>query len=389
MKSFDQGLDELQKVLELGRQQWLLGAGASVESGIPLMFPLTERVEACLDGDDLALFRAIMGDLPAASHVEHTLSHLGDLIALASRSKDNAAEVAGNRVALRNLEKTYHTIVQTVARTVRYGYRAASATSAEEIGEATDPIVDVDAHLRFVRQIFKSRSNLEPRSQVGFITTNYDTLLEDALAMDRRVALDGFAGSAIAFWTGESISPNASAINRSHRVLKLHGSVDWFRHPELGLLRVRYGVKYLSDLASTLIYPQATKYLETQKDPFATIFDCFRRVLSSPDNYMLGIVGYSFGDDHINAEIRSALENPNNKAVVVAFSREVTDGAGTSICPTLQSWLNNPKYGSRIYAATDKALYNGNHRAAPPGGALLDWWMFKGLINFLETGEPA
>lgn len=390
MKSFDHGLDELQKVLGLGRQQWLLGAGASVESGIPLMYPLTARVKSCLSGNDLDLFSSIMADLPDDAHVEHTLSHLGDLMALATRSKGKIARVGTADISISQMETTYRAIVKCIATTVRYGYRAESQTNVEEIGSSDTPIVDVDAHLKFVRQIFKGRANLEPRSQIGFITTNYDTLLEDALAMDRRVALDGFSGGAIAYWNGDSIDPCATAGNQSHKVLKLHGSVDWFRHPQMGLLRVRYGVKYLSDLSSTLIYPQATKYLETQKDPFAKIFDCFRRVLLSPENHLLGIVGYSFGDDHINAEIEFALEDRSNKTVVIAFSREVTDGMGTGVCSTLKSWLENDHYGSRVYVATNKALYNGRHRLAPPPGTPdLAWWTFQGMTKFLESGVAA
>jgi hypothetical protein len=387
MKSFDHALEEIQKVLELGRQQWLLGAGASLESGIPLMYPLTARVKACLVGEDLTLFDAVMTDLPDYSHVEHVLSHLGDLIALASRSKSKTVHVGADEVSLGKLETTYSEIVKCIATTVRYGYRTANGSNAEEIGTSDSPIVDVEAHLKFVRQIFKGRANLEPRSQVGFITTNYDTLLEDALAMDHRVALDGFSGGAIAYWNGDSIDPSVVAENQSHRVLKLHGSVDWFRDPKIGLLRVRYGVKYLSNLASTLIYPQATKYLETQKDPFARIFDCFRRVLRSPENHLLGIVGYSFGDDHINTEIQSALEDRNNKTVVVAFSREVGAAVGTDVCPTLKNWLANTSYGSRVYVATNKALYNGTHRLTPPSGTPdLSWWTFEGMTAFLERG---
>ena len=387
MKSFDHGVEELLKVIELGRQQWLLGAGASVESGIPLMYPLTTRVRACLGGNDLTLFDAVMADLPNNSHVEHTLSHLGDLIALASRSKKQTAFIGSNEVPLADMEAAYHSIIKWIATTVRYGYRASSSTKAEEIGKSDNPIVDVEAHLKFVHQVFNGRANLEPRSQVGFITTNYDTLLEDALAMDRRIALDGFSGGGIAYWSGDSVDPSAPAGNKSHKVLKLHGSVDWFRDPNMGLLRVRYGVKYLSDLASTLIYPQATKYLETQKDPFARIFDCFRRTLRISENHLLGIVGYSFGDDHINTEIEHALSDRNNKTVVIAFSREVDGSAGPSLCPTLKRWLGSDQYGSRIYVATNKALYNGSHRHTPPlVSPELSWWTFDGVTKFLESG---
>lgn len=387
MKSFSHGVEELRRVLDLGRQHWLLGAGASLVSGIPLMYPLTARVKSQLQDADLEIFLATMSDLPDDAHVEHTLSHLGDLIALAERSRNKTAHLAGRDIDQQQLETTYRTIIKVIAVTVRYGYRSAYNNDPEQIGTYEAPIVDVDAHVKFVRQVFGGRINLEPRSQVGFITTNYDTLLEDALAIERRVALDGFSGGAIAYWDGQSIDPSTSTGYREHRVLKLHGSVDWFKNSEVGLLRVRYGVKYLSDLASTLIYPQATKYLETQKDPFAKIFDCFRRVLQSPESHLLAIVGYSFGDNHINGEIEGALENKDNKTIVVAFSRENVTETGTEICAILKQWLENEEFGSRIYVATNKALYHGHSRyAQEPAGADLQWWTFDGVTKFLESG---
>lgn len=389
MKSFDHGVEELQKVLELGRQQWLLGAGASVVSGIPLMYPLTARVKACLGGDNLNLFNAVQVDLPDGAHVEHVLSHLGDFIALAERSKGKTVRMGTDDITLKQLEHAYSSVIREIATTVRYGYRPAAGVDPEQIGKPDAPIVDVDPHVKFVRQLFKARANLEPRSQIGFLTTNYDTLLEDALAMEHRTALDGFSGGAIGHWTGENIDPTLQTGNRSHKVLKLHGSVDWFRNLEMGLLRVRYGVKYLADLTGTLIYPQATKYIETQKDPFARIFDCFRRSLYAADNNMLAIVGYSFGDNHINSEIEVALGDRRNKTVVVVFSREIDDGTGaTAPCLTLKSWLENESFGPRVYVATDKALYNGLHRVAPSVGTNLQWWTFAGLTKFLESGEP-
>lgn len=390
MKSFSDGVENLRRVLDLGRQHWLLGAGASFESGIPLMYPLTARVRHLLDGADLTIFEATMSDLPDDAHVEHTLSHLGDLIALAERSKSKTAHLSGNDVSLEQLIATYHAIVRAIALTVRYGYRSATGGAPEEIGKHDSPIVEVAAHVDFVKQVFSGRINLEPRSQVGFITTNYDTLLEDALAIERRVALDGFSGGAIAYWDGKSIDPAIKSNSREHRVLKLHGSVDWFSDSNSGLLRIRYGVKYLADLSGTLIYPQATKYLETQKDPFAKIFDCFRRTLQSSESHLLAIVGYSFGDNHINSEIEQALANKTNKTVIVAFSHENENGENTEVCETLKRWLDNEEFGSRIYVATNKALYHGRFRVNDPSTtADLKWWTFSGMTKFLESGVVA
>ena len=77
---FRKVVDEL---LSQPQQLWLLGAGVSRDAGIPLMRPLTDRVEACLKGQNRTDFEAIRTDLPEDSHVEHIMSQIGDLIAIA------------------------------------------------------------------------------------------------------------------------------------------------------------------------------------------------------------------------------------------------------------------------------------------------------------------
>ena len=42
-----------------------------------------------------------------------------------------------------------------------------------------------------------------PRSSIAFFTTNYDTLLEDALILEKQKICDGFIGTAMGFWNPE------------------------------------------------------------------------------------------------------------------------------------------------------------------------------------------
>ena len=135
-----------------------------------------------------------------------------------------------------------------------------------------DPIVEIESHVRFIRTLLLKKVNLERRSSVCFFTTNYDTLLEDALALNKIDVIDGFSGGAMGFWNPETEFTNKS--DRIDRCLlyKLHGSVDWHRDSEHGLVRTRSGTKYLPEAENIMIYPQATKYVETQKDPFAMLF---------------------------------------------------------------------------------------------------------------------
>lgn len=389
MKTIEDGIEELQKLLEIDYQYWILGAGVSLDSNIPLMYPLTKRVEACLEEPNKKYFQTLIGILEESCHVEHVLSHLGDLIAIAERSRSKNVLLGTDTLGVAQLNDLYKAIIENIARTIRYGYKAERQGEPEQIGTLADPIVEVENHKQFISQLFKRRANLEPRSKISFITTNYDTLIEDALTLEKRVAVDGFSGSAIAFWTGLGIDIKDSLPQRSHRVLKLHGSVDWFKSQDSALLRVRYGVKYLADLSNTLIYPQATKYVETQKDPFSKIFDAFRKSLAINESHVVPIIGYSFGDEHINSIIEHALTERNNKTNIVAFSQElINTDSQSALAPTLDRWRNDTEFGSRIYIASDKALYCGKTKLEPIAGQNLDWWTFAGLTKFLGQGAP-
>ncbi|HCC81925.1 MAG TPA: SIR2 family protein, partial [Methylophaga sp.] len=85
-------LDQLDNLLAASNQSWLFGAGISLDAGIPLMWPLTERVfaKAKTEGEpnDFSILELIKNQLSDNSHIEHILSQLGDHRAIADRSKD-------------------------------------------------------------------------------------------------------------------------------------------------------------------------------------------------------------------------------------------------------------------------------------------------------------
>lgn len=389
MKDFDEALEELSKLLEAGMQVWLLGAGASYDAKIPLMLQLTSRVCGLVAAPHDAPLDSIRGELPGTAHIEHVLSHLGDLIAIASRTNSGQATVGGIAYTVDQLKGLHAEVIRRIAETIRYGYRAAAEGTAEEVGTLQQPIVDVTHHSAFMDALFAGRANLESRSRVVFTTTNYDTLIEDALSLARRRVVDGFSTGGIGFWTGHREEEVDRLPPRCHQVVKLHGSVDWLRSADGALVRARYGTSYLSRLEDTLIYPQATKYVETQRDPFAELFAAFRRLLASTESHVLCIVGYSFGDEHINLEIEEALKRESNKTNVIAFVREVGPHGATLLPERLRTWTTGATFRNRVYVASDQALYAGGARFGPAGGGELNWWSFAGLTGFLRTGSAA
>ena len=79
--------EQFEKHLNGPKQTWLLGAGVSHNSNIPLMHPLTARtlevartVEFVDDEDSKRIIEFIQGDVAEGAHIEELLTHLADLI---------------------------------------------------------------------------------------------------------------------------------------------------------------------------------------------------------------------------------------------------------------------------------------------------------------------
>jgi hypothetical protein len=384
---FESITEELRKQLDSSRQNWLFGAGISYKSNIPLMYILTARVKniiiASKNARDIEIYNLLTSELQNKSHIEHYLSHIGDLIALADRSKTQSATIGTKNFSKEELLKLHRAIIAAIGETVRYGY---SNDSTEIIGDFSNPIVEIEHHIKFVQAISSNRSNLLSRSKLTFFSTNYDTLLEDALGLEKFTVVDGFSGGAIAYWNPQFEFQDAHSLPNKCLLYKLHGSIDWHRDEEKGLVRTRYGTKYLANKSEIMIYPQATKYVETQKDPFSYLFNGFRNALNSNDDNVLITCGYSFGDDHINAEIEAALSSRNNRTTIIAFAQENPDGT-IVINKTLDAWLTDKQFGSRVYVAGQKGVYyNSIVPMQTTDKKDLFWWTFSGLTNFILTG---
>jgi len=368
-------------------QNWLLGAGVSLEAGIPLMTTLTTRIFALLDGKRAGpVITAIKNELPASAHIEHVLSQLIDYITISERSRSGEIIIGGVTYTTEMLSNVHHDILQVISDIVRWGYVPANPPELEKQGSYDNPIVSVDDHLRFVKGLFVNRrAGLgNRRKSVKLFTTNYDTLIEDALALANVEYYDGFSGGAVAFWNHPFGTPDPEE-KHDACVIKLHGSIDWRVGVGDLVRRVRLGDAYPVKRTSALIYPQASKYLATQRDPFATQFDRLRRALSSHNDNILGVCGYSFGDDHVNAEIQVCMQHAENKTTLLAFVNE-TAGKPPEV---LEKWKSLP-WGERVFVATDARLFHGTEELmiAEPGKPLA-WWTFRGLTKFLQDGTTA
>jgi hypothetical protein len=380
-------LKQLDTLLAERNQSWLFGAGISFRPGIPLMKALTERVfnlakEKGEPNDNIVL-EYIRGQLPEQSHIEHVLSHIGDHRAIAERSRDKQVKFRETVFSLEELDAFHKRILLWISETIRWGYKSKTDHSPEQIGNREMPIVKIDDHRNFISVLFnRGQAGLvERRGAVRLFTTNYDTLLEDALALNHLPYWDGFNGGAVAYRSYRYGDKEPDHGYRAH-VIKLHGSIDWHLGEDGKVWRVRDGDTYPETTVRVLIYPQSIKYLATQRDPFAAQFDIFRRTLSANEENVLGICGYSFGDDHINQEIELSLSCSGNRTTILVFAQSLND--------TLESWRQSA-WGKRLYIISQDGLYIGKDDllCAPPSKTKHDWWTFQGMTKLLINGAEA
>ena len=198
----DDLVEQLDKLLTSRCVSWLFGAGISRNAGIPLMYGLTDQVFQLAAGTpEEGLLVSLKAELPSSSHVEHILSYLADHISIADRSVGKSSMIGGKPVALDYLRQAHETVLGWIARTVRWGVLPGPPP---RIGSPDEPLIMIDEHLAFVQALFNTTlaGVADRRAAVKLFTTNYDTLLEDALALCEISYEDALALCEISYWDG-------------------------------------------------------------------------------------------------------------------------------------------------------------------------------------------
>ncbi len=255
LKPYCEAVTKLEELMTQSGPAFLIGAGCSKCAGLPLMEELTDK--ALLSSSLGATTKKILEDLKALfvgatdANIEDYLSELVDLLAVTERRVSRGA--TKNQVDLNG--QTYN------ANQLR--------EAVEEIKRAIATIIDsditIDTHLQFVRAIHQPTrpGKLNQNPPVDYLVLNYDTLLEDALAIEKITMADGLDGGVTGWW-------NPSTFHRKGleaRILKIHGSIDWCEFQDDPLPRRvanKLNVHPINE-RRILIWPASTKYRETQR----------------------------------------------------------------------------------------------------------------------------
>ncbi|VVB52155.1 SIR2-like domain protein [uncultured archaeon] len=224
---------QMQQLLSQTRVSFLIGAGCSLCAGLPLMNGLTQQVCTKLDPDMMTnedektsfnLLKEIKSRYAEIKNtsIEDFLSEIQDIDAILQRqltkgilnplylSKAGSYERKHTQLLIKKIKENIVEILGSNISTIEY-------------------------HRKFCRAIhFSLRKGRErTKRPVNYFILNYDTLFEDALALERVSFNDGFIGGATAWWDQnyfyEDKSLSGTGREFEARVYKLHGSIDWIK----------------------------------------------------------------------------------------------------------------------------------------------------------------
>ena len=358
-------VQDMRELLSQSRLAFLMGAGCSKSAGLPLMPQLTEEVLGHPKiGDETKKLLDRVCELFSGAQsvtIEDYMSEIVDLLSIAERRTRRGA--SQSKISVGDQERD----------------AAELETTLDEIKQAVssaigDKEVNVTIHQVFIRAIHGSLQAGKTGRGVDYFILNYDTLIEDALGLERVAYCDGFTGAATGWWDPATFRTD----EKTARVFKIHGSIDWCLLTDDSLpRRIRSGIKTESDRKHVLIYPAATKYQETQRDPFAQMLQYMRLSLCPIEGkeIVLAICGYSFGDSHIDLEIESALYQSEGRMTIAAFvGTDEPEGR-------LRSWLDDPAISEQVRVYANKGFFHGDKVSTQTEE--LPWWKFEILARLL------
>lgn len=155
------------------------------------------------------------------------------------------------------------------------------------------------------------------------VTTNYDTMFEEAAEEIEYTVIDGFTYSLTPHFNSDEFEwnlvkniPNVKTKELEYKqnvvdLLKIHGSLTWERENRIIYRKSKKQVKN-----PILIFPSSNKYAQSYEEPYFDLFAKFQEILMQ-NNTLLITSGFSFGDSHIASMVEHAVKRNRGLALLV------------------------------------------------------------------------
>lgn len=312
---------------------FLFGSGCSslmvngTQRGIPTMAPLASEFLKSPAPE-------ISETNPTASERQLLLEHIG--LDLGAATYGNNLErlmevlfafrqvlVHSNNSALKSSQPAIDSVIKKVTNYIR----TTCTTGTFSVGDNSI----VQLYQSFYRKlIFRDRALPRP----WIFTTNYDLFSETAMDRLAMSYSNGFSGSVerrfnpatFRYALAEQLdltSQRWAAVDSYVYLCKLHGSVNWIEEGNslFPIREIALGVEMNS--VPLMIYPTPMKQSASFGAPYSDLFREFQNKVVR-DQSVLFVVGYGFGDEHVNNIIFQALTVPTFR--LVAFVPPTAQG---------------------------------------------------------------
>lgn len=291
----------------------LLGAGASVDAGIPHSAAMVQAIEKALEHDWKEfkdLYNYVRSAIFYADGIRGTY----------------AADVAYNIerlvVALDELSRREeHPIYPFVGawnprllQVAGNDFQHVSAFKTKIIEKLRHEWIEISNYDRasYFQGLIRFQKELNYPLRV--FTLNYDLCVERAYQAEyKELPERGFDKQR--YWSHELLEESPPA-EKNLYVYKLHGSIDWFRDLGTGKLTFSDSTSKIKPDDGALIF--GTSYKLQYVDPFLFLVYQLRKL--SLEARLILVIGYGFGDEHINGILKQALRgSPEKRLVAVTW----------------------------------------------------------------------
>lgn len=288
------GLQQL-LVSDKKKVAFLFGAGTSLAKKnkasvvVPAIVKMTQDIEKELS--KVVLYKGAIDEIKPEIEVEKY--NVESLLSNLEQKK----QIIGNGILNGLKVKDFDDLIKVIKNQIR------TAVSIHEKIDLGNVI-----HVDFAEWIGKA----DRKYPIEIFTTNYDYLFELGLEHKNIPYYDGFTGSFRPFFNSDSVDDLCFLPNQT-KLWKIHGSLGWHYDEE-----TKKVWRKDSDSEDILIYPSTLKYNDSKKQPYTALGDRLSHFLRQPDTILI-ICGYSFGDEHINERILTALKSNTLAHVCVLY----------------------------------------------------------------------
>lgn len=308
----------------------IIGSGLSLAEGIPGMQELANELQAQIpslltDSIDLTLWNQISTELTAGTGLEKTLHIHKPSPAIEENIRKITAHFIGSREAV-------------VFRDVIQGKR----------------VLRFSEYLKY----FNIRNN-----GLTVVTTNYDRLIEYACEY-RNIRIDTlFVGNYVAhlspfkskymFCCGITKGKSNQRVIFAPKVtvLKPHGCLSWHLIGD-----IPYSIPNYSLDDCLIITPGLNKYKEGYSDPFDTHRGRANLAIDQAQRYI--IIGYGFGDDHLETHLVQQLKN-RKPALILTHSLSDKATALVKECKNITAICSQNVTDSKVVTANEELTFTG------------------------------